>query len=137
MATPLATAGCGATFNRNCSSCSSENLWFSLSVASTRATSSKLLSTADCQVADFGLAREISSAAAKAEPTGAGSAAEDESDYYRHQTDRKVPMRWTAPETLLSAKWSFETDLCVGAKRATWMQMRSHAATLVMPAAMH
>ena len=46
--TPLDPTGGGGVLGRNCSNCSSENLWLSLSVLSILSTTPPLLSAADC-----------------------------------------------------------------------------------------
>jgi serine/threonine protein kinase len=45
-----------------------------------------------CKVSDYGLSREVT----------------EERDYYRHRTDRAVPLRWMAPEVrVLLGLWFF------------------------------
>jgi serine/threonine protein kinase len=40
-----------------------------------------------CKVSDYGLSREVT----------------EERDYYRHKTDRVVPLRWMAPEVRIES----------------------------------
>jgi len=61
------------------------------------------------KVADFGLSREISSSGTSA--TGDDGRNGGSDYYYQHVTDRPLPVRWTAPEVLHQARWTFETDV--------------------------
>ena len=47
-----------------------------------------------CAFADFGLAKDLYS-----------------SDYYRVEGERKLPVRWMAPEALLQGKFTIESDV--------------------------
>ena len=47
-----------------------------------------------CAVADFGLAKDLYS-----------------QDYYRVEGERKLPVRWMAPEALLQGKFTIESDV--------------------------
>ena len=47
------------------------------------------------KVSDYGLSREV----------------EEGKDYYRFQTLRSLPIRWTAAEVLQTARWTVQTDV--------------------------
>ena len=47
------------------------------------------------KVADYGLSREVTA----------------EREYYRHRSDRPVPMRWMAPEVFRELKWTRASDV--------------------------
>ena len=48
-----------------------------------------------CKVADYGLSRELS----------------DDKTYYRLKSGLGVPLRWTAPESVITSKWTAESDV--------------------------
>ena len=47
------------------------------------------------KVSDYGLSRDV----------------EEGKDYYRHNTQRPLPIRWTAAEVLRTGKWTVQTDV--------------------------